>query len=167
MVFHNSANVSYYDLVSRCSMITDESKKKSNVICHFLINIAFYYERKAVSTKSVLWCSRCKFHRYIAAPSAQTVEGKKNFFYNFLLLHSYMPFRGSWLFALVSRPISEKINRQNNCNDLTNEVRGETHSWSMRCEVRTDSLLFSTEVLFLNLSNEFRRHQAINNLFIF
>ncbi len=30
-----------------CSMITDESNKKSNVICHFLINIAFYYKMKA------------------------------------------------------------------------------------------------------------------------
>jgi hypothetical protein len=53
MVFHNSANVSYYDLVSRCSMITDESNKKSNVICNFLINIAFM-KGKLVTTKSVL-----------------------------------------------------------------------------------------------------------------
>jgi hypothetical protein len=57
-------------LLRDCSMIEDESIKKSNDFC--LINV-FLIKGKVIGTKLVLWRSRSKIHRYVAAPKLEGV----------------------------------------------------------------------------------------------
>ncbi len=49
-------------------MIKDESHRKSNVFFSFPWNNVM--KGKLLSTKSALWYSRCKIHRYVAAPQS-------------------------------------------------------------------------------------------------
>ncbi len=63
---HNSTNVSYTDLVWR--LLYDKWCIEKIIFCHFLKKLVFLWKQSLKVAKSVLWCSRCKIHRYVAAP---------------------------------------------------------------------------------------------------
>ncbi len=51
-------------------MIEDKINKNCNIFCHNLYNIGFLMKGKLLRAKSVLWCSHCRIHRYVAAPNS-------------------------------------------------------------------------------------------------
>ncbi len=58
-----------------CSLIKDDSYKKSNVF--FSSDYSWYSTKeKPISSISVLWCSRCKIHRFVAAEFEESQVGR-------------------------------------------------------------------------------------------
>ncbi len=49
--------------------------KKCNIFCYNLYNIGFLVNEKFIRAKSVLWCSHCRIHRYVAAPEKLLPSG--------------------------------------------------------------------------------------------